>query len=203
MKSKRPPYHAHLALDKRMVPLLEALPVMVIEPKQDVWFYLTVAVMSQQLSTRVASVIRGRFVGLYEGKPSPERVLETEPTALRAIGLSNAKAGYVRNIARFAIDEGLSFDKLHVMADAEVIDYLTTIKGVGRWTAEMLLMFALGREDVFAMDDLGLQMAMVALYRLKTADKKAFREKMQKISDRWSPYRSYACLYLWRHKDAR
>jgi DNA-3-methyladenine glycosylase II len=203
MKSKRPSYHTHLSLDKRLAPLLEALPVMVIEPKQDVWFYLTASVMSQQLSTKVASVIRGRFVELYEGKPSPEKVLETELTALRAVGLSNAKAGYVHNIARFAIDEGLSFSKLQVMADAEVIDYLTTIKGVGRWTAEMLLMFALGREDIFAMDDLGLQMAVVKLYRLKTEDKKIFREKMQKISAKWSPYRTYACLYLWRHKDAK
>ena len=79
-----------------------------------------------------------------------------------------------------------------------VIAYLTRIKGVGRWTAEMLLMFGLGREDVFAIDDWGIQNAMIRLYKLDREDKKAFREKMLRISGKWSPYRSYACLYLWR-----
>ncbi len=201
MHSKRPAYLTHLALDKRLEPLLNAHKPMVVSPNEDVWLNLTAAIISQQLSTKVASVIRGRFIDLYGGKPQPERVLETPHATLRGIGLSNAKAGYVQNISRFALEKGMAFDKLQQMEDGEVIDYLTEIKGVGRWTVEMLLMFSLGREDVFAIDDLGIQQAMIKIYRLKPEDKKAFREKLLKISKKWSPYRTYACLHLWRHKD--
>jgi DNA-3-methyladenine glycosylase II len=91
--------------------------------------------------------------------------------------------------------------KLHKMDDEEVIQYLTQIKGVGRWTVEMLLMFALGREDVFAIDDLGIQNAMIALYKLDRTDKKQFRDDMLRISKKWSPFRTYACMYLWKWKD--
>jgi DNA-3-methyladenine glycosylase II len=87
------------------------------------------------------------------------------------------------------------------MDNEAVIAYLTRIKGVGRWTAEMLLMFGLGREDIFAIDDWGIQNAMIAVYKLDREDKKAFREKMLHISAKWSPYRTYACMYLWRYKD--
>ena len=87
------------------------------------------------------------------------------------------------------------------MTDEEVIAHLTQIKGVGRWTTEMILMFALGREDVFAIDDLGIQQAMIKLYKLDNTDKKAFKEKMLRIAAKWSPYRTYACLHLWKWKD--
>jgi DNA-3-methyladenine glycosylase II len=82
-----------------------------------------------------------------------------------------------------------------------VINYLTEIKGVGRWTTEMLLMFTLGREDVFAVDDLGIQNAMIKLYKLDNRNKKELREKLLKLSEKWSPYRTYACLHLWHWKD--
>lgn len=203
MASKRPLYLTHLSLDKRLAPLLALDKPVLLAPSEDVWLNLTGAIMSQQLSTRVASVIRGRFIDLYGGKPEPERVLDTPPETLRAIGLSGAKTGYVRNIARFALSEGMGFDFLQGMPDDEVITYLTRIKGVGRWTVEMILMFTLGRPDVFAADDLGLQQAVAAIYRLKTEDKKAFRKKMLRISAKWSPYRTYACMHLWRHKDGR
>ena len=87
------------------------------------------------------------------------------------------------------------------MDKEEIISHLTQIKGVGRWTVEMLLMFTLGREDVFAADDLGIQQAMINVYKLDKSDKKKMREDMMRISARWSPYRTYACLYLWQHKD--
>ena len=87
------------------------------------------------------------------------------------------------------------------MENEELITYLTQIKGVGRWTAEMQLMFTLGREDVFAVDDLGIQQAMIGVYKLKSTDKKKLKEKMLKISLQWSPYRTYACLHLWHWKD--
>jgi DNA-3-methyladenine glycosylase II len=104
-------------------------------------------------------------------------------------------------VARFAIEQGMDHRHLGKMDNEEVITYLTQIKGVGRWTAEMLLMFALGREDVFAVDDLGIQNAMIRLYKLDRTDKRSFREALLRISQKWSPYRTYACLHLWHWKD--
>jgi len=120
---------------------------------------------------------------------------------LRNIGLSNAKVSYVKNVAQFELEPGMDHKKLNKMDNEEVIVYLTAIKGVGRWTVEMLLMFALGREDVFAIDDLGIQNAMIGLYKLDRGDKKKFREDLLRISQKWSPYRTYACVHLWRWKD--
>jgi DNA-3-methyladenine glycosylase II len=93
--------------------------------------------------------------------------------------------------------------KLQAMSNEEVIEYLIRIKGVGRWTIEMLLMFALGREDVFAVDDLGIQTAMIRLYKLDPGNKKKLREDMIRLSGKWAPYRTYACLHLWQWKDAK
>jgi len=107
----------------------------------------------------------------------------------------------VQNVARFAIDQGMEWKQLQKMSNEEVTQYLIQIKGVGRWTTEMLLMFALGREDVFAIDDLGIQNAMIKLYKLDNADKKKFREDLLRISAKWSPFRTYACLHLWNWKD--
>jgi DNA-3-methyladenine glycosylase II len=115
--------------------------------------------------------------------------------------LSNAKATYVHNVAKFAVEQGMDHRKLGKMNNEEVIVYLTQIKGVGRWTAEMLLMFSLGREDVFAIDDWGIQNAMIRLYKLDRTDKKAFREALLRISAKWSPYRTFACMHLWNWKD--
>jgi DNA-3-methyladenine glycosylase II len=108
---------------------------------------------------------------------------------------------YVKNVAQFEIESGLDHRKLHKMTNEKVIEYLIVIKGVGRWTIEMLLMFALGREDVFAVDDLGIQNAMIKLYKLDNSDKKKLKEELLRISQKWSPYRTYACLHLWRWKD--
>lgn len=158
--------------------------------------------MSQQLSVKVADVIYKRFLNLFGGKPPlPEQVLEIPLETLRSIGLSNAKATYVQNVYRFATEQGLDLKKLRRMTDGEVIEYLTQIKGVGRWTAEMLLMFALQREDIFAADDLGIQNVLRTVYKLDHTDKKKFREEMLRISQKWSPYRTYACLHLWAWKD--
>ena len=115
--------------------------------------------------------------------------------------MSNAKAGYVQNVARFEMEKGMGHKKLAKLSNEEVIEYLTRIKGVGRWTTEMLLMFALCREDIFALDDLGLQNAIIGLYELKHRKKKTLQASLLKISEQWAPYRTYACMYLWRWKD--
>jgi len=160
------------------------------------------SITSQQLSTKVAEVIYNRFIDLFGGiEPTPQQVLELKHEQLRAIGLSNSKVTYVQNVARFAIEKSLDLKHLNKMEDEELIVYLTEIKGVGRWTAEMIMMFALGREDVFAVDDLGIQIAIKNLYQLKINETKKLKKKMLVISQSWSPYRTYACMYLWRWKD--
>jgi DNA-3-methyladenine glycosylase II len=163
---------------------------------------LCASIMSQQLSTKVAKIIFHRFLLLYGGEePTPEQMVDTPLETLRGIGLSNAKAQYVVNVARFCIDHQLNDKKLKKMSNEEIISLLTQIKGVGQWTVEMLLMFTLGREDVFAVDDYGIQVAMKNIYKLDNTNKKAFKESMRKIAAKWSPYRTYACLHLWQWKD--
>lgn len=158
--------------------------------------------MSQQLSTKVAQVIYRRFLEIYKGKePKPQQVLDTPFEVLRGIGLSNAKVSYVQNVASFCIENKITDTKLLKLSNEEIIELLTKIKGVGQWTVEMLLMFTLGREDVFAADDLGIQQSMVKVYNLDTSDKKILRQKMISLSEKWKPYRTYACLHLWQWKD--
>ena len=169
--------------------------------RKNVYIHLCGSIMSQQLSTKVADIIHKRFLNIYDGNPTPQQILDTPFDTLRAIGLSNAKTNYVRNVARFAIEKGMEYHHLNKMNNDEVIEYLTQIKGVGRWTTEMLLMFTLGREDVFAADDLGIQNAMIKLYKLDNSEKKKFREDLLRISKKWSPYRTYACMHLWHWKD--
>ena len=195
-------YTLHLSKDKKIKKLIEHNGAFILTKRKNVCIYLCASIMSQQLSTKVADVIYQRFLNLYGGKePTPEQIIDTAPETLRAIGLSNAKTSYVHNVARFALEQGMDQRRLGKMDDEEVITYLSQIKGVGRWTVEMLLMFALGRENVFALDDLGIQNAMIALYKLDRTDKKQFREEMLRIANKWSPYRTYACMYLWRWKD--
>lgn len=170
--------------------------------RRQVWLHLCGSIISQQLSTQVADIIHQRFLALYPGKkPSIEAILDTPYEKLRGVGLSNAKTQYVQNVCRFFKEENISDAQLYKMPDQEVIAYLTQIKGVGQWTVEMLLMFTLAREDVFAVDDLGIQQSMTRLYGWEPADKKDLKEKMLRQSARWSPYRTYACRYLWGWKD--
>jgi DNA-3-methyladenine glycosylase II len=158
--------------------------------------------MSQQLSVKVADVLYNRFIDLYKGKiPKPQQVLDTPVETMRAIGLSNQKAGYIHNIARFAMEKGMSLSQLQKMDNETLIAYLTEIKGVGRWTVEMLMMFCLARPDVFSHGDYGLQVAMVKLYKLDPSDKKTYLAKADRIIAKWAPYRTYAAMYLWRYKD--
>lgn len=194
-------YVAHLSKDQQLKKLIEQHGALTLKKQKNLYLYLCYSIMSQQLSTKVADVIRKRFLALYEGEPTAEQIVDTPFEKLRAIGLSNAKVNYVQNVARFEIEKGMGHQKLSKMSNDEVIDYLTQIKGVGRWTTEMLLMFALHREDVFALDDLGLQQAVIKLYDLKHRKKKIMLNKILKISEQWSPYRTYASMYLWRWKD--
>jgi len=195
-------YRTHLEKDKKLKKLMAGHEDFHVSRRKDIIYYLVVSIMSQQLSSKAAGTIHRRFLDLYKGRvPRPEEILATPVEVLRGVGLSNAKASYLHNVARFALEQGFDHRKLQKMNDEEAIGYITQIKGVGRWTAEMLLMFALGRKDVFSPDDIGIQNAMIHLYKLDNTDKKAFRTELLCISQAWSPYRTYACLHLWHWKD--
>src|SRR5215218_2737770 len=195
-------YIEHLSKDKKLAKLLTGHEPFKLKFHRNICLRLCASIMSQQLSTKVAKVIYQRFVDLYDGAdPTPEQIVATPFDKIRAIGLSNAKTQYILNVAQFAIDHKLTDQKLKKMTDEQIIELLTQIKGVGKWTVEMLLMFTLGRQDVFSADDYGIQVAMKNIYKLDDSNKKQFKEKMLKISSKWTPYRTYACLHLWHWKD--
>jgi|SRR6478609_7032219 len=202
MGSADHPYLTHLKKDKRLVSILDNHAPFVLKKKRNICLDLCSSIMSQQLSTKVAEVIFNRFLLLFDNaNPKPSDILAIEYQQLRSVGLSHAKASYIHNVANFAIEKGMTNRKLNAMSNEEVIGYLSEIKGVGRWTVEMLLMFTLGREDVFAVDDFGIQQSMAKLYHIEHLSNKELKQKMIKISEKWMPYRTYACLHLWNYKD--
>lgn len=196
------PYVEHLSKDRKLKKLIEEQGEIKLKKRKNIPLRLCASIMSQQLSVKVAEVIFRRFLELF-GKiePTPQQIADTPNETLRAIGLSNSKVNYIKNVAQFALEHGMDEKTLSRMSDEEVIAYLTPIKGVGRWTVEMLLIFTLGREDVFALDDLGIQNGMIKYYNLDKSNKKDFRQAMTKKSLKWAPYRSFVCLHLWGWKD--
>ena len=194
----------HLSKDKKLKKILEQQEPFVLLPRKKVYLHLCSSIISQQLSTKVAKVIFGRFLDLFGKKePTAKEILEIPVEKFRSIGFSNAKASYVHNVCKFFVENNITDARLNKMSNEEVIELLTQIKGVGKWTVEMILMFTLGREDVFAVDDLGIQQSITKLYKLDATDKKLMKEKMLQISSKWSPYRTYACRYLWGWKDEK
>ena len=195
-------YQKHLKKDKGLAALVKG-EAYTLDKRKNTPVRLIASIVSQQLSTKVAAIIFKRFLDIYKGKePSMQAVIDTPFDTLRGIGLSNSKVNYVQNVAQFFLSQKITDKQLYVMEPEEVIALLTQIKGVGRWTVEMLLMFSLGHEDVFALDDLGIQQAMIRLYKIKYTTKKELQAKMLKKSLAWSPYRTYACLHLWHWKDS-
>lgn len=196
-------YKEHLLKDKKLSICL-GTDLHELALQKNIAVRLMASIMSQQLNTKVAQVIYTRFLNLYNQKePKPQQVLDTSFDQLRGIGLSNAKVNYVQNVATFCIEQKITDKKLQQLSNEEIVELLTQIKGVGKWTVEMLLMFSLRREDVFAVDDLAIQQAMIKLYKLDTSNKKQLKEKMVQISTKWSPYKTYACLHLWKWKDEK
>ncbi|MCF7817444.1 MAG: hypothetical protein K9M54_06150 [Kiritimatiellales bacterium] len=155
---------------------------------------LASAIIAQQLSTKAADTIQGRVMRLVSKPLSPKRYLETNEEELRAAGLSKAKASYVRNLAAAINQEGLSKRKLQFLDDAQVMERLTMIKGIGTWTAEMYLIFGLKRLDVMSLGDAGLQRAARQLYNHGEPQEGL----LTRVSEKWKPYRSVASWYLWK-----
>jgi 3-methyladenine DNA glycosylase/8-oxoguanine DNA glycosylase len=163
----------------------------------DLWWALVDAIASQQLSVKAAATIAGRVAALTPGeaRPTPREILEVPDETLRACGLSGAKTRYVKDLATRWLDGTLEPDRLPSMPDEEVVEHLTSVKGIGRWTAEMILIFTLGRPDILPVDDLGLKVAVQRAYGL---EERPGRAEVLEIGERWRPYRSAATLYLWR-----
>lgn len=194
-------YKVQLQKDMKLATLLAANSYLLIKRKH-IPIRLIASIISQQLSTKVAKIIFLRFLDLYKGKePSCVQVMNTPAETLRNIGLSNSKVSYVQNVALFFLENKLTDKQLYAMDPEAVIDLLTQIKGVGKWTVQMLLMFSLGHEDVFAVDDLGIQQSMIKLYKIKYFTKKELHTKMLAKAIKWAPYKTYACLHLWDWKD--
>jgi len=156
------------------------------------------SIISQQLSTRAAATIEGRFRALFGGVPTPTQVTATSDTELRVVGLSGQKVRYLRDLCRRVEDGSLQLTELEHMSDDEVIAALTQVKGIGRWTAEMFLMFRLHRPDVLPVDDLGIVKAVQRAYRLRTVPTS---KRLIHLGESWRPYRSVACWYLWASLD--
>lgn len=192
---------AHLSKDKKFSHLPKKIKLSVPKARTDLYFHLMRAIAGQQLSVKAAATIWDRVIQLFPDQyPHAHQMLSMDKEKLRAAGLSYQKVGYMKNIAQFSIDQTLDYKKLRKKSDDELIEYLTQIKGVGRWTVEMILMFSLVRPDILPVDDLGIQNAMKHLYKL-TSSGKELKTEMMSYSKRWQPYRTYACMYLWRYKD--
>ncbi len=187
--------------DPIMQGLAERLPLPQPSPHRDPYTYLLGAIVSQQLSTRVADIIHKRFLDLFPDRyPAAQLLLDLPAETLRAAGLSGQKTAYLKNIAAFHLATPIDAAHLDALSDEEVIRHLTHIKGVGRWTVEMLLMFPMNRPDVFPIDDLGIRQSIITLYGL-TETGKALRTRLFEVAEKWRPHRTLACKYLWRARD--
>ncbi|WP_132060685.1 DNA-3-methyladenine glycosylase family protein [Halorussus amylolyticus] len=179
--------------DPDLGPIVEAHGPVTVEPAPDFFERFVVSVLRQQVSMATAAATRERLETAVE--MTPEGVLAADEQTLRDAGLSAAKTEYVGNVAEAFVERGYSRAYFAEIPDEEVVAELTTIKGVGEWTANMQLMFALGRPDVFPVGDLGIRKGMERLYGDLT------RGEMVERAERWSPYRSYASRYLWKVED--
>jgi DNA-3-methyladenine glycosylase II len=172
-----------------------------IKRSRDVFGDLVSAIVNQQLSGKAADTIYGRLKALA-GKSgvTPKRILALKPSAMRKCGLSKAKVKTIKGLAKAVTDKKLALATIHAHEDARVMELLTAVKGIGPWTAEMILMFSLGRVDIFSKGDLGLRKGIMHLYGLK---KLPSDRMMDKLSHAWAPYRTYAAKVLWRVADKK
>src|SRR6188768_579188 len=166
--------------------------------RTDPFHALLHAIIAQQLSTKAARTIEGRLSALFDGGPTPAAVARVPDEKLRAVGLSGQKLKYIRDLCARILDGSLELDTLTALADGEVIEALTSVNGIGRWTAEMFLMFRLHRPDVLPVGDLGIVKAVQRAYGMRKAPSP---DRLLRLGEPWRPYRSVACWYLWASLD--
>ncbi|MBL7014204.1 MAG: DNA-3-methyladenine glycosylase 2 family protein [Candidatus Marinimicrobia bacterium] len=186
--------------DPEIHPLIDQLELTELNRETNYFKSLARAIIYQQLSGKAAKTISDRFIALYDGKeyPTPTDVLKTDHETLRSVGLSNAKANYVKNIAKAFEDGIIDSDKIDQWDDKTIIEKLVSIKGVGPWTAQMFLMFTLNRPDVFPTGDLGVQKGFQQFFKLNELPK---HKDMEKRAEKWKPYRTIMSLYFWKVVD--
>ncbi|GAB3990087.1 3-methyladenine DNA glycosylase AlkA [Spirosoma daeguense] len=197
----------HLAQDPVMARIIAetAVPKIFTNYADDVYLALLESIVSQQISVKAADAIFARFRALFpDNYPHAEALLLKTTEELRSAGLSSQKINYLQSVATFSLENAIDRLYLDGMTDEEIVQYLTPIKGVGRWTVEMLLMFVLGRPDVFPIDDLVIRQRVIRAYEDQTQNLtgRALYKVVNQIADNWRPYRTTACQYLWRWNPA-
>jgi DNA-3-methyladenine glycosylase II len=191
---------AHLrAVDPAMAKAIDAVGPCTLTLEADIFYALVDAIVSQQISIKAAASILKRVRALYapDPFPTPERLATTPDEDLRAAGCSRAKVLYLKDLAAHIVAGLIDLDKLPQLADEEIVKALVEVKGIGRWTAEMLLIFSLGRLDVWPVDDLGIVIAAQGLYGLPARPK---RKELLALGEPWRPYRTIASWYLWQSR---
>jgi len=191
---------AHLrAADERLRGLIERVGACRLRPRDSIYRSLFRSILYQQLAGNAAAAIHRRVCGLFDdGVPPPAEFLSARTEDLRAAGLSRQKTAYLRDLAAHFADGRLRAQRLARLSDSELVTAVTTVHGVGEWTAHMLLIFCLGRSDILPVGDYGVRKGMQQLYNLRELPKP---EKMTRIAAPWQPYRSIASWYLWRLSD--
>lgn len=166
------------------------------KPHSNYFQALVESIISQQLSIKASDTIEKRFKALFKTKtfPKPKEVLKMSDAKMRSVGLSGSKTKYIKDLAKRVESGDLHFRGIGTKSEEEIIEMLVQVKGIGRWTAEMFLMFAVARPDVYSHGDLGLRNAIVKLYKVRG---ELTQKKAEKIASKWSPYRTLACRYLW------
>lgn len=188
--------------DPRLAAIIDAVGRCTLAPRAEGTHFAAVAraIVYQQLSGKAASTIHGRFAALFgDGVPAARPLLALGDGALRSVGLSRQKIGYLRDLATRVAGGEIAIEELHTLSDAEILTALTSVKGVGRWTAQMFLIFRLGRPDVLPDLDLGIRKAIQRTYRLRALPTP---KRVLEIGAQWAPHRTVAAWYLWRSLDA-
>ena len=186
---------ALVAADEALGHILAACGELKIELNENRFESLVSSIVGQQLSNRVVEVIWGRVTRLTGGEITPENILNTGEEAFRLTGMSRPKIRYIKNLSEAVLSGAVKLDAFDGMENDDIIQSLAAVKGIGEWTAEIFLIFSLGREDVFSAGDGGLQRAVKKLYSLDDVPPKP---RLLEISEKWKPYRTYASLYLWK-----
>lgn len=182
--------------DKRLGKVIEKIGYIKIQKHRDYFGTLIHSIISQQISGAAADSILKRFEGLYGGRiPTPEEYLSTPKRKLSSSGLSPQKISYITDLSRKVRNGDVELKKFHRLPNEKIVEELVGVRGIGRWTVEMFLMFSLGRTDVLPRDDLGLKKGVKRIYRLRSLPDAKKLDKFEKL---WRPYSSIATIYIWR-----
>ena len=188
-----------LKKDSRMSQLIRIYDPPILKPKEDYFYSLVHSVVFQQLNGKVAKIIFMRFIKLLpRNRINPSQVLMVDNNEMKKAGLSFQKINYIKNLAHFFNENLFDKNSIEKMSDEEIIELLIKIKGVGQWTIDMFLMFTLNRLDVMPYSDLAIKKGMKSLFSLNELPRK---NEMKRLSINWSPYRTIACMYLWKSVD--